>query len=159
MEGDTITISLRPAADSLLAADSSDAGYEVERIVARVDARSLYRLPPEDSTAVPGVDPPALHYVLGDEITLVMENGEVRSMEVVGQTRGVHLEPLAPSPSDSLPDAASDSVSVPGPVASDDANGANDFSFAAATASAHAFIERRIQRPATGPRGRPWNRR
>ena len=163
MEGDTIVISMRPAADTLLAPDSADAGYQVDRIVARVEARSLYRLAPEDSTAVPGADPPALHYVLGDEITLVMEDGQVRSMEVVGQTRGVHLEPLGGrARPDSVPNAAPDSVPAPGPVPGDDGGDAgNDFSYApAATASARAFIERRIQRPAAGPRGRrAWNRR
>jgi lipopolysaccharide export system protein LptA len=109
LEGDTIVVSLRPVPDSARAiADTTDGGgYEVERIVARVGARSLYRLPPEDSTAVAGVDAPALHYVIGDEITIVMNEGEVEAMEVVGQTQGVHLEPIRPTSPDSLPDAPS----------------------------------------------------
>ena len=106
LEGDTIVVTLRAVPDSAqAAADSTDGrNYEVERIVARVGARSLYRMPPEDSTAVAGVDAPALHYVMGDQITIVMNRGEVEGMEVVGQTRGVHLEPLRPggSPADSL---------------------------------------------------------
>ncbi|MSR20661.1 MAG: hypothetical protein EXR91_06730 [Gemmatimonadetes bacterium] len=115
LEGDTIVVTLRPVSDSAqVAADSTAGGnYEVERIVARVGARSLYRMPPEDSTAVVGVDAPALHYVMGDEITIVMNQGEVEVMEVVGQTRGVHLEPLRPggSPPDTLV-AASDTAAV-----------------------------------------------
>ena len=94
-----------PVADSiaggaLAAADTADAGVragvEVDRIVATVSARSLYRLPPSDRTAVAGVDPPAVHYVVGDRITIVMRDGEVDRMEVVGSTTGVHLEPLRP---------------------------------------------------------------
>ena len=100
LEGDTIVINLEAARPDSLAPASGTPGeeaereYEIETIVARVGARSLYRLPPQDSTARPGVDLPAVHYVLGDEITIHMSEGEVQAMEVVGQTRGVHLEPL-----------------------------------------------------------------
>ncbi|MEQ1855300.1 MAG: hypothetical protein ABL963_02465 [Longimicrobiales bacterium] len=107
LEGDTVVVSLRPAADSLAAmSDTAGSAYEVDRIVARVGARSLYRLPPEDSTAVAGVDLPALHYVMGDEITIVMRDGTVEAMEVVGQTRGVHLEPLGTARSSQPADSA-----------------------------------------------------
>jgi hypothetical protein len=119
LEGDTIVISLArvgAAGDTVAGADSAEAEYEVERVVARVGARSLYRLPPEDSAAVAGIDPPAVHYVMGDEITLILEDGEVQAMEVKGQTRGVHLEPLGAEP-DSL---AADTAAV----------SANDFTFA-----------------------------
>jgi hypothetical protein len=140
LEGDTVVISLRQVADTTLGA-SAESEYEVERIVARVGARSLYRLPPEDSTAAPGIDPPAVHYVIGDEITLIMEDGEVQSMEVVGQTRGVHLEPLSAPP---------DSLAAP----PDSADAANDFSL--------ANFGGRSPSPAGGlppARGqRPWNR-
>ena len=108
LEGDTVIVMLRPVATDSLSADSASAGeYEVERIVARVGARSLYRLPPEDSTAVAGVDLPAVHYVMGDEITIVMSlDGEVEVMEVVGQTRGVHFEPLRPGSTDAPADSS-----------------------------------------------------
>lgn len=106
LEGDTIVITLVPqplptdaAADTLPSAgapgEEAERAYQIERIVARVGARSLYRLPPQDSTAQAGVDLPAVHYVVGDEITIHMTEGEVEAMEVVGQARGVHLEPLA----------------------------------------------------------------
>jgi hypothetical protein len=79
--------------------------------------------------------------VIGDEITLVMLDGEVQSMEVVGQTRGVHLEPLR-APPDSL-------APTPDPAAA-----ANDFSF--------ADFGGRLPQPAGGSppaQGqRPWNR-
>jgi lipopolysaccharide export system protein LptA len=106
LEGDTIVITLvPPPSDTVPAAhtvtpaptateEEAEQAYEIERIVARVGARSLYRLPPQDSTARSGVDLPAVHYVVGDEITIHMREGEVEAMEVVGQTRGVHLEPL-----------------------------------------------------------------
>ncbi len=110
LEGDTVVVSLVHLADSLSAAPDTTGGeYVVDRIVARVGARSLYRLPPEDSTAVAGVDLPALHYVMGDEITIIMREGTVEAMEVVGQTRGVHLEPLGPR----TPDPPADSTVTP----------------------------------------------
>jgi lipopolysaccharide export system protein LptA len=151
LEGDTVVIFLKQVADTTLGAtgEGGETGYEVERIVARVRARSLYRLPPEDSTAAPGIDPPAVHYVVGDEITLVMEDGEVQSMEVVGQTRGVHLEPLAAPPA---PDSvgAGDSIRVaPAP-----ADAGNDFSL--------ADVRGRSPQPTGTPPARdqrPWNRR
>ena len=46
---------------------------EVEDIVAIGRARSLYRLAPSDSLAQPGVDPPAVHYVVGSEIRIEMD--------------------------------------------------------------------------------------
>lgn len=67
---------------------------EPEEIIARGRARSLYRLPPNDSTFRPGTDAPAVHYVVGDEIRIRLDSGEVDEMRVTGQTRGVHLEPL-----------------------------------------------------------------
>jgi len=38
--------------------------------------------------------PPAIHYVVGDRITIVLADGEVERMEVEGQTRGIYLEPV-----------------------------------------------------------------
>jgi lipopolysaccharide export system protein LptA len=142
LEGDTIVITLAPrartdssagtpardrdtvggAVNPIPASDAAPDGerkYQIERIVARVHARSLYRLPPEDTTARAGVDLPAVHYVVGDTITIYMRDGEVEAMEVVGQTRGVHLEPLgrrAPVAPDSLA-SPSDSVRPAPPIA------------------------------------------
>jgi hypothetical protein len=69
-------------------------------------------LPPSDSTAVPGTDPPALHYVVGSEITITMADGQVDQMQVVGQTRGVHLEPVARRATSPDSTVAPDSVGV-----------------------------------------------
>ncbi len=109
LEGDTIIVSFaitEPPAAGDAAVESPRAGTgdehddenaQVESVVAILGARSLYRLPSSDSTAVPGVDPPAVHYVTGRQITIRMSEGEISDMEVIGQTRGVHLEPLARS--------------------------------------------------------------
>ena len=106
-EGDTVIVTFRPntpapSQGGSAAADTAQAEYRIERIVARVDARSLYRLIPSDTTAEAGVDPPAIHYVVGNEITISMVDGEVDNMDVQGQTRGVHLEPLSAATPDSL---------------------------------------------------------
>lgn len=98
LEGDTIIVTFEPEsaeADPDGAGGGDDTEAHVESVVAIVGARSLYRLPSNDSTAVPGVDPPAVHYVTGQQITIHMVQGEISDMEVVGQTRGVHLEPLS----------------------------------------------------------------
>lgn len=104
LEGETVIVTFVPV-DTIesrgSAADTAQSAYRIDRITARGDARSLYRLPPSDTTAVAGVDAPAVHYVLGDEITIVMVEGEVDRMEVTGQTRGMHLEPV-PVMEDSL---------------------------------------------------------
>jgi hypothetical protein len=108
LEGDTVIVSLRRVVVDSAAPDTVASGeYQVERIVAKQRASSLYRLPPEDSTAVLGIDPPAVHYVRGDEITIVMREGEVESMNVVGQAQGVHYEPQR------RPTAPADSLAVP----------------------------------------------
>ena len=114
LEGDTVIVTFVPvdtldrvesvvdaAEGERLAADTAQSAYRIDKIVARGDARSLYRLPPADTTGVAGVDAPAVHYVLGDEIAIIMADGEVDYMEVTGQTRGMHLEP-APRVEDSL---------------------------------------------------------
>lgn len=108
LEGDTIVVTFLPAAPEAPPVDSAAAEpavlptedaeeatqTRIDRIVAMVSARSLYRLPPSDPASVPGEDPPAVHYVVGDRITIVMREGEVDRLEVEGQTAGVHLEPL-----------------------------------------------------------------
>lgn len=102
LEGDTIVVTFVPKVETVVAAPTdtpaaaTPSGVDVDRIVAIASARSLYRLPSSDPTAVAGVDPPAVHYVVGDRITIVMRDGDVDRMEVVGSTTGVHIEPLRP---------------------------------------------------------------
>lgn len=93
LEGDTIVVTFVPDT-ATVTTDGEEDEIIVDRIVARVSARSLYRLTPNDTTARAGVDPPAVHYVTGAEIRILMDAGEVSRMNVIGQTRGIHLEPL-----------------------------------------------------------------
>ena len=122
LEGDTVVVTFKPADQTALAyglemeapsevaeREGGTDRYEVESVVARVGARSLYRLSPSDTMSVPGTDPPAVHYVLGDEITIRMRDGQDDGMEVVGQTRGIHLEPLARR---AAPDSATDTLDL-----------------------------------------------
>lgn len=116
LEGDTVIVNFRgaPEGRSIDAPPEDGTRDElvVETIVALINARSLYRLPPSDSTARVGTDPPAVHYVLGNQITIEMNQGEVVGMRVVGQTRGVHLEPLKPNVTAADSALASDSTLV-----------------------------------------------
>jgi len=119
LEGDTIIVTFMPdtarvllteaaldsaEVDAAPPASTEEPGSRIERIVALVSARSLYRLPPSRpgspasaEGAGQGVEegPPAVHYVVGDRITVVMGEGDVDRLEVEGQAVGVHLEPLA----------------------------------------------------------------
>ena len=111
LEGDTIVAFFGEKSDSLLATDrpllerhpdavdtpADQADYRLEQLVARVGARSMYRMAPSDSTLAAEGERLAIHYVIGDEITIILnEEGEAERMEVIGQTRGIHLEPLPP---------------------------------------------------------------
>jgi lipopolysaccharide export system protein LptA len=150
LEGDTVIVTFAPA-DSMSApasaSDTAQTTYVIEQIVARLGARSLYRLPPSDTMAMPGVDAPAVHYVLGDTITIVMVEGEVDRMEVIGQVRGVHVEPVPVQAADSL---EADSLAVDTATVSDRAAVA-DTSTARAPTSAPG--------PRTPlPHGRPGSR-
>jgi len=118
LEGDTIIAIFVPNADSSAVAPegvpirdvplppssgvgdqdeaaTDSAAYRLDHLVARVRARSLYRLAPTDSTASIEDGRLAIHYVTGDEITIFMKEGEVDRMEVAGATRGIHMEPVA----------------------------------------------------------------
>jgi len=162
LEGDTIVIHLKPSPRDTLALSTepvppdSTRAYEIETIVARVGARSLYRLPPQDSTARAGIDLPAVHYVIGQEITIHMSEGEVEAMEVVGQTRGVHLEPLGrpATPADS---AAADSVGAGGLPAT--TTPADTTSARGPTPEAPRGPARRTPDAFAQARPEPWRRR
>jgi lipopolysaccharide export system protein LptA len=82
-----------PVEETETAPDS--AAYRLDRLVARVGARSLYRLAPSDTTTAGEDDRLAIHYVVGEEITIYMRESEVDRMEVAGQTQGIHLEPVS----------------------------------------------------------------
>ena len=109
LEGDTIVAVFGAREDSLPSVDEpfaerrriapdgdpDESKYVLKRLVAKVGARSMYRMAPSDSTLAAEGNQRAIHYVIGDEITIVLNaEGEAEHMEVIGQTRGIHLEPL-----------------------------------------------------------------
>ena len=110
-ESDSLAVTDEPLPDrdrDVVEADTAQADFQLERLVARVGARSMYRMAASDSTVVAEGGQFAIHYVVGDEITILLnEEGEAERMEVIGQTRGIHLEPVA------LRGEAVDSVAVP----------------------------------------------
>jgi lipopolysaccharide export system protein LptA len=111
LEGDTVIVTFLPLDPEI--EESEGAEMDVDEIVARVRARSLYRLPSNDSTARAGVDPPAIHYVMGDEIRIVMKDGDVEALHVSGQTTGVHFEPLGRRPAGDTLAVDTASVTLP----------------------------------------------
>jgi lipopolysaccharide export system protein LptA len=76
-------------------ADTTQSDYQLDRLLAMGGARSMYRMAPSDSILAEEGGALAVHYVMGDEITIILNSaGEAERMEVVGQTRGIHLEPI-----------------------------------------------------------------
>jgi lipopolysaccharide export system protein LptA len=92
LEGDTVIAVFVPE-EGPVAPDTAQRGYRLDSLMARGDARSLYRLLPSDTVFRAGMDPPAVHYVTGSRILIVMAGGDVDRMEVDGPARGWHLEP------------------------------------------------------------------
>lgn len=94
LEGDTIIATFsRVELEDLAPGDTITDEYKLDEMRAMGSAKSLYRMLPSDSTLLPGVDAPAVHYVTGKTILIVMLRGEVDRMEVEGPTHGWHLEP------------------------------------------------------------------
>jgi lipopolysaccharide export system protein LptA len=92
LEGNQITVYFSPEVPPELA--TGRVPVRLERLVAQGSARSLYRMTPSDTTLDMGPGRLALHYVTGSEITIHLVDGEVESMDITGQARGYHLEPL-----------------------------------------------------------------
>ena len=63
---------------------------QIRELVAKVDAKSLYHLPPADSAA----RAPAINYVTGDTITVAFDSQRVARVTVAGQRSGLYLEPV-----------------------------------------------------------------
>ena len=137
ISGDTIIATFQSvSADSGYAAGSADAGQpglggaevtesselQLELLIALGQggqAKAYYRAAP-DSVAPGAPKPPPLdlHYVMGDEVRLLMRDGEVDRMEVVNPI-GAVLRPTSPQ---GLPAAAPDSsVRTPAAPGVDDA--------------------------------------
>ncbi len=90
--------SLPPVPGRSDSARADTAAYRLDRLEARVGARSLYRIPPSDSARAAGQTRLALHYVTGDAIVIDLKGGNVESMQVTGPAKGLHLEPLQQPP-------------------------------------------------------------
>jgi len=118
IKGDTLIatfVKVEPKADQ----PQDSVHYELDRLVAQGNASSLYRLAPSDSAFRAGIDPPAVHYVLGTDITIVLDSGQVDHMDVV-DPKGWHFEPLTQAAMDSLAAdsaQAADSASAHGDTA------------------------------------------
>lgn len=70
------------------------AATELERLVAIGNARSLYRM--RDDSVKAGQKRPGLNYLIGDQIDLTFDEGEVDVAHVRGLKKGVYLDPAAP---------------------------------------------------------------
>ena len=69
-----------------------------------------------DTTGADDESRPELHYVSGNQITIFLEGRQVVKMEVTGQTRGYHFEPVRPDCESAAGDSAavvSDTAAVP----------------------------------------------
>jgi lipopolysaccharide export system protein LptA len=114
MEGDTIiAMFTRVAQDSVsgvAAPDSVREQYRLERLTAVGEARSFYRIEPNDSARARGDRRTAVHYVTAAAITLELDDGTIAKMEVRGQIEGIHAEPT-------LIGVPSDSITAPGDTA------------------------------------------
>lgn len=139
LEGDTIDaffVTEPVAAPDTAAPEAGTEGDEgrsrLDRLIASGNARSLYRMTRRDGVGGEAAGPdtarveepdageetggpaddgrPAIHYVVGERITIMLDEGEVDRMEVVGQTRGLYLDPTGrPVGSGSAPETASTS--------------------------------------------------
>lgn len=92
LEGDTIT-GYFVQRDTAAAASTDSTSTELERLVARGQAQSLYRIRDED--AQPD-DPPGVSWVSAGMITVRMVGGEVEVTEVADVYRGIYLDPAPP---------------------------------------------------------------
>jgi hypothetical protein len=109
IEGQTITATfVDKVSDSTAFATvpEGESRYRLDLLVAQGGARSFYRSAPDSSAGTgPGRSLLELNYVIGDEIRLFMEDGEVDRMEVDNAT-GAYFQPEAgfePPVADSVP--------------------------------------------------------
>ena len=75
-----------------LQVDADSAGIDVDRAAPIADTAASEA----DSAMADGPGVPALHWVEGEKIIVYLEGRQVVRMDVEGQTRGYHLEPLPP---------------------------------------------------------------
>lgn len=156
MEGDTVIatfVKVEPKPGER--ADSAQ--FELDRLVAKGRARSLYRMLSTDSTAHPGEDPPAVSYIMGSQIEIVMTAGEVDSMKVAGPVQGWQLEPRNKRAARDSLLAAPDSGTVPDTVPPDTSAAPPDTTGVTRpdTVRTSAVGPKRTPRPSRKPDARP----
>lgn len=88
VRGDTLVATF----DTLARADSSRQP-KLKQMVATGAASSFYQVPARDGNSAKGPKPPALNYVRGRVITVVMDSAAVRQVTVIDKATGVYLEP------------------------------------------------------------------
>lgn len=95
--GDTIIGYFVPR-DTAAGPEASDTTAQLERLVARGSAQSLYKLRADDRGGEAGSSRgPAVSYVAADVITVRMRDGEVDVTEVAGVYGGLYLDPAEPA--------------------------------------------------------------
>jgi len=77
------------------AAEREPEPVQIERLVARGAARSLYRVRDEGEASAAR---PALNYLAGELIELRFAGGELSTADVEGLQQGVYLDPTPPAP-------------------------------------------------------------
>lgn len=93
--GDTIVgVFGPPAAGAAARGVAQDTTPEIRRLVARGDARSLYRVRQEEKNSG---GRPGLNYLAGSVIRLYFAQGELDVAQVTGLERGVYLDPVDPT--------------------------------------------------------------
>lgn len=88
--GDTVIGYFAPR-DS--AAAPGDTAVVLERLVARGNAQSLYRVAREGA---PAGSPRSVNFLSGDTIRITLQGGELSLAEVTGLRRGLYLDPVPP---------------------------------------------------------------
>lgn len=118
MLGDTITGFF--AAETVAGADTTaaaagDTSVVLERLTARGNAQSLYRLEPDEG-ATSGATRP-LSFLSAQTIELTFEGGEVQGADVTGMRRGLYLEPVASAGAGAPPGAEGEPAATEPPPA------------------------------------------
>lgn len=98
IEGDTIVGAFARTMTGATPNAAADTTTELERVVSRGNARSLYRVRGEDSQQKPG-----LNFVAAATIRLQFADGEIDTAQVAGLQRGLYLDPLPPAPAAAPP--------------------------------------------------------
>jgi lipopolysaccharide export system protein LptA len=103
LEGDTITafFTMPTASPDSIPLPSQDPQLtRLEAAGGEGDARTLYYLAGLESNGESGQ--PSPNYIIGKQVILLLEAGEVKEAQVIGPALGLYLEPIPVSPDDTL---------------------------------------------------------